>query len=165
MTQRALAIAATILAIGAPAADAQQSNAPPGNSGIDQYLETIPGTEGSTPVRGRASTRQRTPVLSPSQRKALAAEGQYGEEAIALAEQFGVERKERRAYRHRSVATGASAHADASERTDRSALDAVAAAVTPSGDAGGLGMALPIMLVTTALLGAGAAIGRRRRVP
>lgn len=46
-----------VLSAAAPTAAAQQTNAPPGNSGLDQYLESVPSDSGATPSRGVAGSK------------------------------------------------------------------------------------------------------------
>lgn len=52
MTRALVALVALALALPAAAvAQAPQTNAPPGNSAIDEYLETVPGATGNTRPR------------------------------------------------------------------------------------------------------------------
>lgn len=167
MTRRALAPIAIVLALGAPPAAAQQSNAPPGNSGIDQYLETVPDSTGSRPTRrgDGADPAVGAPVLTNAQRRSLSAHGEDGRAALALAERYGVQRRERRDNR-RPVDGGAGVAGGTSAETSsgRSAIDSLVRAVVPSSDSGGLGPLLPTILVATTTLAVCAAVTRRRRV-
>ena len=77
-------LATIALLLAAPAAAAAKApphtNAPPGNSAIDEYLETVPGAGGDTrprPPRGRGE--QGGSSLSPAQRAELRAHGAEGE--------------------------------------------------------------------------------------
>jgi hypothetical protein len=67
--------------ISAPAASAQSTNAPPGNSGLDQYLETVPDASGVRSSK-RSGKGTRSP-LSPEQQRRLE---QRGAEGRALAQ-------------------------------------------------------------------------------
>jgi len=73
-----------VLSLAAPAA-AQQVNAPPGNSGVDEYLETVPGAGGNRPS---TSDTDRSP-LSPGARAELERQGPDGRAAAELAEREG----------------------------------------------------------------------------
>lgn len=71
MTRALVALVALVLASPAGAvAQAPQTNAPPGNSAIDEYLETVPGAAGNTRPRppGRSESDS---TLTPVQRARL----------------------------------------------------------------------------------------------
>src|SRR5207245_928625 len=70
----------------------QQTNAPPGNSGVGEYLETVPGAGGNTPIGkhggGRSNaTLGRGGALSPAAQRALDALGPDGKAAAGVAQQ------------------------------------------------------------------------------
>ncbi|MFA4927860.1 MAG: hypothetical protein WC558_05050 [Patulibacter sp.] len=74
---RAVAVALLLVLAGTPAvASAQQGSAPPGNSGIDQYRESVPSAGD-----GRE--------LSTEQRRSLRDQGRDGEELEAVLERNG----------------------------------------------------------------------------
>lgn len=167
----ALVLALALLSPGASAA-AQEVNAPPGNAGIDQYLETVPSSEGETPSGGvkTPQTGDQGPVLTPRQRRALAAQGPDGVAAATLAERYGVERSARGtgastasgATVGRQVAPDDRGGGDVGPAESRSTLEAVAESLSPSGSAGGMGPALPVLLLITAALGVMGVVLRRR---
>jgi len=70
------------LILAAPAS-AQKQIAPPGNGGVDEYLETVPGAGGNRPVDPNG--RPNRGGLTPSARRKLAALGKDGRAAAALA--------------------------------------------------------------------------------
>lgn len=70
------------LILAAPAS-AQKQIAPPGNGGVDEYLETVPGAGGNRPVDRNG--RPNRGGLTPSARRKLAALGKDGRAAAALA--------------------------------------------------------------------------------
>lgn len=78
-------VSVLVLASSAPALGAAGHNAPPGNSGVDQYLESIPSAQGGTPVRD-ALKGQRRQVLPAQTRRQLNAFGKDGQRAARLAE-------------------------------------------------------------------------------
>lgn len=79
---RTLAAAALVLAGGAPARAA--SVAPPGNSAVNQYFESVPAAGGSQPP-ATGGGRGRDAALSPGTRAALVGSGPDGRAAAALA--------------------------------------------------------------------------------
>ena len=62
---RMLSVLAALVLIGLPSAASAQTNAPPGNSAIDEYLETVPGATGNQ--------RPRTPGAGGGPSKVLTA--------------------------------------------------------------------------------------------
>lgn len=141
LTTLAMLLAGLVLA--APAA-AQQFNAPPGNSGVDEYLESVPGAEGNRPTN---RDTERSP-LAPGARSDLERQGADGRAAAELAESEGDKK---------SVPAGA---------LPRGAGDSGGVAGTlgraTTGSAEGMGIWLPILLAVSAI-GALIAVLLRRR--
>ncbi len=158
---RALILALFLFALAAPAADAQ--NAPPGNSGVDEYLEAVPAATGNRPVN-QANVKGGGTVLTAKQQRALDAEGVDGKAAARVAERFGAAGT---GSKHKRAANTAPAITPPSGGSTSSNGDSIVASlsktVLPAGGNGGLGPALPIILVTIAAAGAGAAVARHRR--
>jgi hypothetical protein len=67
------------LALPAVAHAQGQTNAPPGNSGITQYVEVVPNASGGKPSKNVRSKANRSP-LSARQQKQLAASGADGQQ-------------------------------------------------------------------------------------
>jgi hypothetical protein len=156
---RVLSVLVALLLITLPsAATAQtpQTNAPPGNSAIDEYLETVPGATGNQRPRtpsGKASDATLTPV----QRARLERLGPDGKaladavEATAPAPAAGTN--------SRKPATAP----DTSQ--GRSPLSEVFDAATgEDGGGGGMGIVLPAILLLTLLGVIALAVARRRSV-
>lgn len=160
---RALPALVALLLLAMPAtamAQEQLTNAPPGNSAIDEYLETVPGATGDQRPRqgggggesgNRGSGEGGAAVLTPANRKRLESLGADGK---ALAD--AVE------------ATAPPAAAKPPQRTididgaeGRSPISAVLDAATGQ-DGGGMGFMLPVILVSS-LLGVIALVALRRR--
>ena len=80
------------LLLAAPAS-AQRQIAPPGNGGVDEYLETVPGAGGNRPVDRNG--RPGGGGLTPAARRKLAALGKDGRAAAALAAATAPGRNER----------------------------------------------------------------------
>ena len=146
-------IALVLLAFAWPAmaqAQAPQTNAPPGNSAVDEYLETVPGASGNqrprTPAQGGGSGG----VLTPAQRARLERLGADGKtladavEATAPAKQTADDKLE-------LDGNGGS--------PARELLDAVAG---DDGGGGGMGVILPAIMIA-ALLAAIMFVLLRRR--
>jgi hypothetical protein len=155
---RVLILTLLILGLSASAVGAQ--NAPPGNSGVDQYLEAVPSTSGSTPTGGAKSGGSASgSVLTPTQKKALVAQGSDGEAVARLAQKYGTKGTGRK----HKTRTALAADPPTSQSSNPSAFGALSRAVLPGADAGGMGPALPALLVAIAVSGAGMAVVRRHR--
>lgn len=136
------------------------TNAPPGASAIDQYLETVPDVDGN----GSGSTGSPPPdladpvvrralkgVLPAAAVKELAKSGRDGSAVAALA---AVDAR-------RSSHPPGSAAGDAAARSERSSLSALAGTLT-GGTSGGIGLWLPLLLAGVTCVFVLAAVGRRR---
>ena len=125
-------------------AHAQQTNAPPGNSAIDEYLETVPGAGGSTRPRSPA---QRPGVLTAAERTRLA---RLGPDGRTLADAVDATAPTKRA------AGDLDAAGDGRSRA-RGVLDAVT-----GNDGGGMGLVLPAILIGALLAAITLYVLRRR---
>ena len=135
-------MALLVLALAFPSVtQAQQTNAPPGNSAIDEYLETVPGASGTK--RPRPPSEAGGGVLTPAQRTQLERQGADGKaladavDATAPAAAPGPAKDETRA----------------ADGEARSPASGVLDAVTGNDGDGGMGFVLPAILIA-ALLGA-----------
>src|SRR3954454_1404545 len=153
MTARRLVVVLVCLGALMPAAAAGQGSvAPPGNSGIDEYLETVPAAGGNhRPGAGHGA-------LSPAAKKALDALGANGRAAAAASDATApVQAK---------GGSGQKTQLPDSEVKIRepsgSPFAALGRALTGSNDQGGLGAWLPILLALTAAGFLAAAVVRRR---
>jgi hypothetical protein len=140
-----------VVALALPSAGhAQQTNAPPGNSAIDEYLETVPGATGAK--RPRPPREAGGGVLTPAQRTQLERQGADGK---ALADAIDA-----------TAPAGAPAPANGENRAAdteaRSPASGVLDAVSGNDGDGGMGFVLPVILVA-ALVGAIALTLLRRR--
>ncbi|MGN6869071.1 MAG: hypothetical protein ACTHMY_11790 [Solirubrobacteraceae bacterium] len=167
---RRIAIA-LVLALGAPASAQARVHtiAPPGNSGVGQYLETVPTARGAQPtnsvhpvVGGVGSGRppggtQGTAVspagsaIPPSTRRALARQGATGAAAAALAQATAP--TPRAATGEKSAMSGGGS----------SPASSVIKTLTGSNSGSGLGPVLPTLLIVSLLGAAVMALVRRRR--
>jgi hypothetical protein len=149
--RRLLLSLVVLFAVAAPAAAmAATTNAPPGNSAIDEYLETVPGATGNE--RPRAPAAGDDDVLTAAQQARLERLGPDGK-ALAILVQ---ETSPATAKLHAGAATAATAEG-------RSPLSEVLDAATGGGgDSGGMGVALPAILLAS-LLGCVALVVLRRR--
>jgi hypothetical protein len=165
---RAFVLALLIFAFGASAAQAQ--NAPPGNSGVDEYLEAVPAATGSKAANKTDPKGSGGAVLTQSQQKALDAQGADGAAAAALAQRLGTERTGQRheTKKHRSGTSAAAATTTTSTPAPKASGDSVFSSLSKTvlpvdSSSGGLGPALPIILIAIAAAGAGALVVRHRR--
>ncbi|MGN6372918.1 MAG: hypothetical protein ACTHM1_07990 [Solirubrobacteraceae bacterium] len=154
---------AASLSFAAPAS-ASKVIAPPGNAGVGQYVEVVPGAGGSTPVGAHAN---HGPVLTSAQRQRLEASGGSGKALAAFVQRTGVARSKASS----AASSGGSHTGNAGARgvvgrsgkagTSSSLPAAVPDSATRS-SGGGLGWGLFAALGATALAAAGLAIARRR---
>ncbi|MHB8492534.1 MAG: hypothetical protein ACYDA6_10040 [Solirubrobacteraceae bacterium] len=143
-----LAAVAAALLSAPTGASASRTIAPPGNSGVGQYVEVIPGSGGPAPV---GSSPKQGPVLSASARHRLEASGPAGSAVAAFVQRTGTPRAGHAAAHHGAPAPGHGTLVP-------SAIPVRAA----SSAAGELGWGLPAALGAIVLLGLGILITRRR---
>lgn len=144
---------------GTTTALAQEQVAPPGNAGVDEYLETIPEADGNRPARpsGDGGGEPQS-ALDAQTRQDLEDLGADGAAAARLADEAA------RAAGDRPKGSGGTESAGSADSLDGaggSGLGAVLAQTVNSDD-GGMGVALPILLLIT-LVGAAALLVIRRR--
>lgn len=136
----------TVLIVGlgfAVPAGAQQVNAPPGNAGVDEYLETVPEAGGNRPAtRDSGGSR-----LSAGTRQRLAREGSDGRAAADLAARSGPQADEEEP------------SAAVSRRNDGLVRPIVRAA---GGSDDAMGLWLPILLALAAAAALAVVVLRRR---
>jgi hypothetical protein len=152
MTRLLCVLVALLLpAMPAPAmAQAPQTNAPPGNSAIDEYLETVPNATGNQRPRTPASTGDGS-VLTPSARARLESLGPDGK-ALGHAVDATAPPV---AKRGEKLATGSA--------RGRSPIGAIFEAAV-GGDGDGMGFMLPVILLASLLGVIALALLRRRSV-
>lgn len=140
------ALVACALALALPAAaGAQETNAPPGNSGIDEYLETVPSASGDRPAGGGGAS----PAAEGTGRvPSVVADALRGRGADGRAVEDLVRSSPRSARGHRGAEmSGAKPHGPVAEPRGDSPLSSVARAVGGGDDAGGMGAVLPAILL------------------
>jgi hypothetical protein len=146
-------------------APAQTSLAPPGASGVDEYLETIPEAGGNRPIQGSGTSKS---ALTATQRHQLERLGPDGRAAAALAEATGPTPQSPGKTSTPGGKTSASSGQvlpQSGDGPNASGDSGFFATLTRSfgGSGGGLGAALPTLLLVSAL--AVAVLGVRRRRP
>jgi hypothetical protein len=174
-------VLAILLAFPAWAQARVHTIAPPGNSGVSQYLETIPTAGGGQPTNsvhplaggvgaggsgGPGSTGGNggsgaVVNIAPSTQRALAKKGPDGVAAAALAQATAPRGGSSNAS-DRGAAAASSAPA-ASTDDGSSPTASVFKALTGSTGGGGAGPLLPIVLIGSVLAAAGLGLTRRRR--
>jgi hypothetical protein len=157
---RALSALVVLMLIIAPSTAIARppTNAPPGNSAIDEYLETVPSATGDqrpgTPGAGGG-------VLAPAQRQRLERLGPDGR-ALANAVDATATAPPRKAMPVPPAVEGRSPLPVPPAVDGRSPLSAVVVAAAGHDDGGGMGLVLPAILLAT-LLGVIALVVLRRR--
>lgn len=158
---RRAVLVALLLALMASAvpAHAKQTLAPPGASAIDEYLETVPSSGGNKITGGGGSPGH---ALTAGQRRALAAQGPDGVRAAAVADATGPSRPpaHRRGRTPGTSDTGPGARHFSPDTSRPGVPDALARALGGSG--GGIGAALPALLIISLLAAVALAVRRRR---
>lgn len=160
MSRRSLTALITCLAVAAcPAgAAAQGTTAPPGLSGADQYLETVPGSGGNSAVgNGQRPSLDDPAVKSAASTalpagtvKALTKRGPAGKDAAALAART-------------APATDRSAVPALAPKADGgSPLAALGRVATGGAGGDGMGVLFPLLIIGGTLFVAGSALWRRR---
>lgn len=134
-----LLLATALLAPATAAAKGGATLAPPGNSAVTEYLETVPNAEGASPLRQGAP---RSAVLGVSARRALVRLGPDGRTLAAVAD----------ATAPPAVPSPAGGHGGGARPVVLSAAGvpsragALLAAATGRDGGGGLGPALPALM-------------------
>jgi hypothetical protein len=153
-----------LLAGFAPAASAQTTNAPPGNSGVDQYLETVPEASGN-----RAPGKRDSSPLSARTEAQLKQAGAQGEAVSKLVATTGTTGGRRSGSGSKSgdkakAGKGNSASPRRSTSRPSTSVPGTVAAPTLGGSgSGGMGILLPVLLVLSTAAAVAVAVFRRRR--
>jgi hypothetical protein len=169
-------VIALALALAAPSAAQARAHtiAPPGNSGVGQYVETLPTADGSQPTStvhsggvgggggtGGSGGASGGGAIAASTRRALAKQGPTGDATAAVA-QATAPRRTRPAARPGDAPVNPSGSA-AFASGGSSPSVSVIKALTGSTSGGGLGPLLPIVLIGSVLAAAVLTLVRRRR--
>jgi hypothetical protein len=145
--RRAALIVVVLMALDGSAAARSPvgaSNAPPGNSGVDQYLETVPDAGGGRPA-GSGGASHQTPLATTTQR-ALRDLGADGRAVQRLAETTAPAAKPS-GPKPNGPPSMPGTHVD----EPRGPVAAVVEHAVANSDSGGLGIALPVLLALTAI--------------
>ena len=185
---RTVAVAVLLAVLPAASARARvHTIAPPGNSGVNQYVESVPTAKGSQPTStihpqgggggsgrgpgaaGSGGTSSGAGVIPASTARALSRLGTTGAAAAAFALATAPRRVGHRARpvagttnqaAGRTASSGGSAATSGGSAPTSSVVKALTGSA--SGDTG-LGVLLPVILVVSALAAAAMSIARRRR--
>lgn len=175
---RRIAIAlALALAVPSLAQARAHKIAPPGNSGVGQYVETVPTADGGQPTNtvhpggvggsaGRGGTGGGAGstgggAIANSTQRALAKQGAAGQATAALAEATAP--RSTRPAAHSGDARPKSSGSPISAGEGSAPSASVFKALTGSTSGGGLGPLLPIVLIGSVLAAAVLSLVRRRR--
>jgi hypothetical protein len=154
-----LALLALLWFVYAAPADALTQVAPPGNSAVQQYLETVPSSGGNRPYRPGSGPGHH--LLSRRAQQALNAAGPDGRAAAALAQATAPAGA---AAPQRGHAGGAGGAASLAGANGSSAATAVGRRLlgSQSDGVGGMGIALPILLAVSLIVATLGGLRRRR---
>jgi hypothetical protein len=161
LSRRATAITAA-LALCAAAPAAAETIAPPGNSGVDQYLEVVPS------AKGPAAPGTQGHALSSAVQRKLQSQGAEGRRLAQIVNTTAPARpattKPPRATRKAGAPAVKHAAADRPAPLPRgdSPLASVAKAIGDGSGSGGMGAALPLLLIVSTTVLAAVALWRRR---
>lgn len=150
-----------MLALPVANAAAAPGRVPPGNSGANQYTETLPGPGGNEPTSGIGDKANggggRTPakVLGHANAAQLEALGPEGRAAAQLAAESAPESAI-------GQPRGTGSNPQASNPSGSSGVNQILGQLTGSSDSGGMGVLLPLLIAMTVVGAAAYALGRRR---
>jgi hypothetical protein len=150
--------------LGASAAQASRVIAPPGNSGVSQYVEVVPSAGGGSPT-GSAGHKQ-GPVLSPSTQHKLTSSGGEGRSLAAFAQSTGVPRSQPPSTHNatKPSATKVRTSPAVAPPTGHATGSALRQSSYLTSGSGGIGLGLPLVLalITVGAIGTAAVRWRRR---
>lgn len=168
-----LVIATCVAALTLPAGALAASCAPPGNSGVDQYFETVPGASCNQPSSGPGSGHGggHGGSLPAGTGKQLAAQGATGRAVERLVASTGTAGKAAQpsggsgagsiARSHHRVTA---AHATAPAASGSSLLSGLLHPILVGASAGGTGVLLPLFLALVLLAVIVGTVMRRRKL-
>lgn len=155
-----LALATLGSLVLAGGATAQQTVAPPGNSGVDQYFETLPAAGGNVGVHPPAPVSPPSGAGGGAASAGLARLGRDGRAAAALA---AATRPARAAGGGPAVGSTPVAGAGFAPAPQAATASSPVIGLLGGSDGGGLGPLLPIALIGALVAAVALALGRRRR--
>jgi hypothetical protein len=166
-------IAAVFLAlfVAAPALAQDKTVAPPGNSGVDEYLEVVPGAGGDKPASGggtgggssgSSTTQSPRTTLGSKTATQLAQLGSDGKKAAELAAAGAPTDRATARKRDKSRVLGTQTEPGKSIASDGGGGRVGTIATALSGEGGGMGLLFPLLLAGT--LAAAIALLAARRI-
>lgn len=169
-------VIAVLLLLPSSASAHRKAVAPPGNSGVGQYVEIIPTVGGGRPTGAIHPGGSGSSVLSPSTQRAFSSQGPAGKSAAALANATAPVTSDANGHtttgqtnapghRHAggAITSASSGPPSSGSSSSASPANSLAKALTGSSGGGGLGLLLPAILVVCAIGGGIVALLRRRR--
>jgi hypothetical protein len=162
-----LTLSACCAALVFPTGAAALKCAPPGNSGVDQYFETVPGSSCNHSSGGPGGGHNGS--LPPGTSKQLASQGAVGQAVQRLVTSSGTSASSGAGTSGARTPRGTGTHAAQSgsgtpvSGSGRGPLSAILHPVLTGSSSGGIGVLLPVLLVG-ALAGALVATVVRRRL-
>ena len=139
-----VAICVGLLASLSSAALAQDTNAPPGNSGVDQYLETVPEAGGNRPASDRNSSQ--LPAGTAKRLRAAGSDGQAVANLVASSGPHSAKKPSAGSPEERAQVRRARPRSDATAARPRKVPATIAAPTLGGSGSGGMGLLLPLLL-------------------
>jgi len=158
----AAVVMAVLVTLGASGGSARAATvAPPGNSGVDQYVEVIPSAGGPVPTP-KGGSESGGNALSPQTARRLRAQGSDGRALSAIVESTAPAgaRGSRRG-RADSDRTGSTPSRSGSQASP--AVPTAVSSLSLGSDVDGMGLLLPALLVGSAAVIGAIFLTRRRR--
>jgi hypothetical protein len=151
-----LCVAVVCAALVFPASAAAIRCAPPGNAGVDQYFETVPGSSCNRPSNGPGSGpgSGSQGSLPGGTRRQLAAQGPVGQAVTRLVSSNGANGSGSRSGANNGAGTALAASGDGT-------LSALLDPVLSGSSSGGVGVLLPVFLGCALVLALLAVAARR----
>jgi hypothetical protein len=153
----ALVALALIASPAAASAQTQKTNAPPGNSAIDEYLETVPAASGNSRPRPPASGGGSSSSLTAAERARLEKAGPDGKTLADAIEATSPDRGT-----GPGAGSGSPSAGSVSAGEGRSPISQVFDVAAGRDGGGGMGMLLPAILLASLLGFITLAVMRRR---
>jgi hypothetical protein len=155
----ALVALALIAAPAAASAQTQKTNAPPGNSAIDEYLETVPAASGNVRPRPGAAGGGSSSSLTAAERARLE---KLGPDGKTLADAIDATSPDRSSGTGAGAGSGSPSAGSVSAGDGRSPISQVFDGAVGRDGGGGMGVLLPAILLASLLGIVTLAVMRRR---
>jgi hypothetical protein len=141
-------LTAAVAIVAMPAAAMAERVVPPGNSAATQYTETFPTAKGpaATKKRGKGANRSPREALGSRNVRELRSQGQDGRDLAEVVAETAPSGATTPSQERQAVAKD-TGRVSREQADDSSSLGEVVAQATGSSDSGGMGLALPLLIL------------------